>query len=122
MTVRGFKIDATTGDLSFTAAKRLEMVSDTEAIAQAQRAEIRFIKGEWRFDTSKGVDYNGVVLVKNPRFAAVQREFQNAILNTPGTTGIASFEFELDPETRAYSATYEATTDTGELIAQTVES
>lgn len=120
MTIRGFKIDAGTGDLVFTGG-RLEMVSDREAIAQALRSELRLIKGEWPFDTSKGVDYFGKVLVRSPNRGDIQNELRAAILRVLGVATLESLDFTYNAAARTLSATFEATDDTGELIADTVE-
>jgi uncharacterized protein YqkB len=119
-TVRGFKIDATTGDLSFDAG-HLEMVSGNEAIAQAIRARLRLIQGEWPFDTSVGVDYFGTILVKNYNRNAVEAEITREILDVAGVLALSRIDFVYSNQARTLTVTFEATLDNGELLVDTVE-
>jgi hypothetical protein len=61
-------------------------VAGSAAVPQGAAIRLRMFLGECFLDESKGVDYLGKILVKNPDPLEVRAEFATAILDTPDVT------------------------------------
>lgn len=120
MTVRNLKIDDSTGDLVVTSGQLL-LISDGDSIKQAVRARLRTLQGEWFLDTTLGVPYEQQVLVKNPNIPALSAVFRSAIETVDGVDEVTELSLNFDAAERTLEVTFKASTDTGELIADTVE-
>jgi hypothetical protein len=119
MTVRGLAIDAVTGDVALDGA-RLRLVSDAEAVLQAVRSNLRLILGEWFVNTAKGLDH-APFGVKPFDLNAIRQNIQEIILGTVGVASLETLDLVLDKSTRVLTVTFQATTDTAELITDTLE-
>lgn len=108
------------GDLVITAGQ-LVILSDGDAIKQAVRSMLRTIKGEWFLDTSVGVDHLGKILVTAPDLGVIRAELVRAIESVAGVDTITAITLSHDRQARTLAVTFTASTDTGELISDTVE-
>jgi hypothetical protein len=63
--MKAFALDAN-NDIHFDELGRLATVSDAELTAQRIRTRLRWHRGEWAQDLTRGVDYIGQVFVKKP--------------------------------------------------------
>ncbi len=105
-------IDDTTGDARFDADGDIEAVTDElEVIRLAVQQAWRTQKGEWFLDTDFGVDYKGLVLVRNPDTAvAIPAELRRVALSVDGVDRVDNIVLTNNPITRKMTGT--ATIDT----------
>lgn len=80
-----------------------------DAPAQAVGTRLRLISGEWFLDVSDGVPYQVSALGTGKR-ATIEPMYRDAVLNTPGVTGISAWSSNFDADSRTYSLV--ATIDT----------
>ncbi len=106
----------TTGDLYLDQTGGIAVVSDADAIAQSLAIRLQFFQGEWFLDTRVGVPYFQRILVKNPQQADVVSILRQAILTTPGVTGIERFDFTLDAARRVASISFTASSTSGPVV------
>lgn len=108
------KLDAE-GDYSFGRGPTDFLVDVPEAVAQAVGTRLRLYLGEWFLDTTEGTDWFGSVLGKYTVYKR-DAEMRSRIAGTQHLTTIDKFNSTVDPQTRAYSATVEVSTDFGSTI------
>ncbi len=94
----------------------LSLVDGSDAIAQDLQQTMQLWLGEWFLDTTKGIPYRQVILVKNADLNLIQATLTNAARAVNGVTDIVSFQFDYDKAKRALSATIEAKETTGSVI------
>lgn len=116
--LRDEKLDRLTGNLvlSTTDADQV-MVYGVEGIASDLRAAWQVVKGEWFLNLDEGVDYFGLVFVKNPDLGAIRQEFTRVALLVPGVAEVVSFVPLIDTATRTMRASFEVRCDTGAVIS-----
>lgn len=81
-------------------------------VAQAVDIRINTSLGEWSFNEGIGVDWRGVILVKNPDFAAIRSELVNQITDVAGLDRVSSLELTLSND-RLLIVTWSGLTDQG---------
>lgn len=115
------KLDPATGDLYLAASGDLALTDDAsgETTQQLIRVALKSILGEWFLDTRRGIDYFGLVWLKNPNLAAIQATFKDAILGVPGVAAITSYNQIFDRQARSLSVTGTVQTATGAVVFQT---
>lgn len=109
------RLDPVTGDIDVSTGDLL-LTSGTEAIAQNLRIRLRMFLGEWFLDTRQGIPYFRNILIKNPRTNVVRSIFRQAILTTPGVTGLDKLVLDFDNSLRQLDVSFDAVTDTGEIL------
>jgi len=113
-----FALDAD-GNRDYSGGK-LNLLTGTDAIVQGVRSRLRFFLGEWFADESIGVDYHGLILVKNPNLTLIQAHLRKQIASAPGITAVLSVTLERDSATREATVTWVATTVEDETITDVV--
>lgn len=108
-------LDPLTGDLSINSGD-LVIVSKDAAIRQRLLQNLRLFSGEWFLDTSKGVPYYQIILVKNPNLDLVEATLKNTVLSTEGIVEMTRFEFDYDNGLRHLSVTIECKSTSGETL------
>ncbi len=105
-------IDDTTGDARFDADGDIEAVTDElEVVRLAVQQAWRTQKGEWFLDTDFGVDYLGLVLIRNPDTAvAIPAELRRVALSVDKVDRVDDIVLTNNPITRKMTGT--ATIDT----------
>lgn len=104
------------GDIFLSAGGDLSLVTDGGAVIQHIRQRLRFFRGEWFLDTSRGVPYFAAILgKKTPDSYRLSGIFRDAILGTPGVISLTSFSLDIDKRTRVLSVSFSATTPGGEI-------
>lgn len=93
------KIDTATGDLDLSTNDAI-LLSDGDDIRQHLRIRLRTFRGSWFLDLNVGIPFYDNILVKNPSINVVRSILRQAILTTPGITGIDTFSFDYDGDTR----------------------
>ncbi|MFH0902152.1 MAG: hypothetical protein V2A73_16090 [Pseudomonadota bacterium] len=119
-TVRDLKLDETTGDIAIEDGD-IVLIEDLDVVAQHIRIRLRTILGEWYLDTSKGVDWFGVVFSKEFPRGMAEATLRNAIETVDHVRALAKFEATFDGTTRHLSIEFEASTDFG-TVTMLVES
>ena len=92
-------LDAATGDLALVGGAA-SLVTGAAAVMQHWRARISLFVGEWFLDTSLGLDFQGKVFVKSPRFPLLRSMFVRETLKTPGIDSVDSMALNLDRKKR----------------------
>lgn len=111
---RDWKIDPITGELDLSTGM-IVFVSGLDAIRQDVACRLKLQQGEWFLDPSRGLDFFGQVLVKNPNLGRLRAIFRAAILGAPGVKDITAMQLKLDRSTRSLAVTFTAATDLGAL-------
>lgn len=83
-------------------------------------ARWQMVKGEWYLDTSRGVDWFGVVLVKNPNLSDIRAEFVREALKAPGVVAVLLFEGTVDAATRTLDAQFQIQDNLGNIISDSL--
>ncbi len=109
-------IDPTTGDLEVLADGTLATVENEAAIAQEIQTRLRWFRGEWFLDTSRGVPYLESVLKKGVTAAAVRVILKKEIETVPGVARASSLDVAIDGRSRLCTITAEVETDLGETF------
>jgi hypothetical protein len=102
----------------YTFGQRNEFYNGIEAVAQAVKTRLRLLKGEWWEDVNDGTplfeEVEGQFLASIGDIERIDLVFAERITGTQGVIEITSFESELNPNTRTYSASITMNTIYGE--------
>jgi len=120
MAFEDFWLDPSTGDLSLNSNGRVLGVDGAQRIRQHCNSRIMLRKGEYFLDEEAGVDYLGVVLVKNPDPTAVRAAFVEELLAVEGVARVTRLDYTPPDATRLSSVSWEAVTVDGITIGGTV--
>lgn len=116
MTIRGFKLDPLTHDLSLDADGRLETVDGDAATIQEIKTRLLFFKGECFADLREGVPYFQEILKKGVDLARVKAIIRQVVQSHPAIADVPVISIELDRATRHASVSFEARTRAGRVI------
>ena len=105
----------TNGDLEIEDGEA-RIAEGDDALVQHLQMRMRFFRGEWFLDPRVGMPYYESVLVKNPDLVAVRGFFRQAILTTPGISGIDAFELLFDAARRILTVDFRARKDDGGIL------
>lgn len=97
-----------TFDYALDATGDIKLVQDSEEIALLIRQRLQFIRGEWIFDTSRGVPL-GEVFNRNTLKANIDSIIKRKILETQGVTSLVSYTSEYSFTTRTFSVQFRYT-------------
>lgn len=117
---RDIYLDALTNNFALTPGGDLALVGGVPSIVQAIRQKLRAFLGEWFLDEEEGVAWFESILVKNPNLTAIRAIHRDAILAVPGVLDLTKLDLVVDASTRTLTVTFEATSDTGELVVDAV--
>jgi len=87
--------------------------SGLTAIQQDIIQRLSFFAGEWFLDNTQGLPWFQQILVKNPNQSDVDTIFRNAILTTPGVTGLTQYSFVPNFLARVLNVSFIASTTQG---------
>ena len=93
---------ATDGDLLINDAGDFEII---DAVKQGVQIRLRWIKGEWVFNTAMGTPYFETIL-------------RDQILAVDSVTGVGTINLIKDAKTRTLRASFTATTTEGEIESE----
>ena len=116
--MRSIALDPITHDWTLTSergARRLSIVTGTDAIAQRLYGRLRAWAGEWFLDTDMGLPARSFLGVKGGR-AVAELALRRAILTCPGVATLELFAFTFDGSTRKASLAFRVRTDEGHVI------
>ena len=103
-------IEDDTGDLAG--------VSGVDAVISDLRARLETFLGEYQWDTEIGVPYRQEILGQKPSRGRLEEIFRAQCLDTPGIVDV--LELTVVRSERTVTITFRATTDLGEVIADTL--
>jgi len=97
-------------------------LSDTNRDYYEQKImiELRFFRGEWFLDTTKGIPYFQEIFIKGVNQADVDSIFKAAILSVSGISSLLSYESEKIIGTREYQISFVVKTIDNEIIDYSV--
>ncbi len=93
--------------------------SGLQAVSQGIRNRVGLILKEYWLNTALGVDWTGVILVKNPNALLIKSQIAPAIADTPNVTRVANIDLIGPDANRHAEISYSAVTDFG-LVTGTV--
>jgi len=109
-------IDPLTNDLSLDQGTA-ETVAAAQAKAQRIRSRLLTVRGEWFLDLTFGLDYYGVIWVKETSNAVIAAHIQREILRgADAGDQITAFTMARDSATRSLTVTAELTASDGTTI------
>ena len=106
---------AADGDLYINETGDFEII---DAVRQGVQIRLRWIKGEWVFNTAMGTPYFETILVKVPNRALIEKALRDQILAVDGVTGVGTINLIKDAKTRTLRASFTATTTEGEIESE----
>ena len=107
-------IDELTGDY-VTVNGQMVFVFGTALIAQLLRERLRLFMGEYVQDTTEGMPYYQLILLKGASTSAIRGAFTQRILATPGVLNIQSLTLNVDPSSRVLNVTLSVQSSLGLL-------
>jgi hypothetical protein len=102
--VSDLAIDPATDDLLLIGGKA-QLVTGAAAVAQAWETHLTLFLGECFRDRSLGIDYQNLILVKNPSMTVVRGLFAKASRETPGVKDVTDLRFGFDALRRELTVT-----------------
>ena len=106
---------ATDGDLLINDAGDFEII---DAVKQGVQIHLRWIKGEWVFNTAMGTPYFETILVKTPNRALIEKALRDQILAVDSVTEVGSISLIKDAKSRTLRASFTASTTEGEIESE----
>ena len=106
---------AANGDLFINDFGDFEII---DAVKQGIQIRLRWIKGEWVFNTAMGTPYFETILVKTPNRSLIEKALRYQILAVNGVTGVGSITLIKDAKSRTLRASFTATTTEGEIESE----
>lgn len=110
------KLDAN-GDYTFGNGQADFFKNSPDGVAQAVKTRLMLWRGEWFLDNEEGTPYLQGVIGKHSEQTR-DTVLRSQILNTEGVTGIASYESNVDPDTRKLNVLVTVDTIYGETTIQ----
>lgn len=101
------KLDPLTHDVALSKTNDLVLIDGAERIRQQIKVTLLTFFGEWFLDTTFGVPYFEVILIKNPRRAEIENVLRQKVRDVPGVSAVPSVEIEIDATTRQGRITLE---------------
>lgn len=101
------KLDPLTHDIALSKTNDLVLIDGAERIRQQIKVTLLTFFGEWFLDTTFGVPYFEVILIKNPRRAEIENVLRQKVRDVPGVSNVPSVEIEIDAATRQGRITLE---------------
>lgn len=99
------ELDGTTGDQS--------MLLGFDGVVSGVKAAWQTVKGEYWLDLNLGLDWFGLVFVKNPNMGAIRNDFERMAATVPGFVELLTFDTTLDRASRTLTAAVSFSTDVG---------
>jgi len=107
----------TLGDLRISKRKLAQLQTFGESVAQSIRTRLRWWRGEWFADLSRGTPYLEQLLGKGVSEDTIRAVLRREIERTPGVASVTSIVITTDRATRYSTIDIEVLTDEAEVIA-----
>jgi hypothetical protein len=98
-------VNEQTHDLEFSNFD-LQLNEGIGSIVQSLKIRLLFFKGEWFLDTTTGLPFYELLLIKNPYIPAVDAIIKAFILATPDVTELLKYESSYNARTRKHSISF----------------
>lgn len=105
------------GDLALEGGNLVWLRGGPQEMRNRIERRLKLFRGEWFLDTRIGIPYFENALVKNPNLSAIGALMRRAILSVPGVLEVTDFGLTFDPNARALTLTFHATTTEGDVVA-----
>ena len=117
MSLKDWKIDEFTHDLVIddTTNYDLELLEGLEYYSQKVKIKLLFFFKEWYLDQTLGVDWFGIVFVKNPNLTNVDNMLKLSVTSIEGINGLIKWQSNFDINNGLYTVDFIADTDAGDL-------
>lgn len=112
-----FKRDPETNDFLIQNGLFQKVTSTNDNIIQRVTTRLNRYVGEWFLDTSKGIDYFGIVFIHSPDLVVIEALMKNEILQEEGIVEIVSFELDFNRALRKLSVTFTARFEDGTIVS-----
>lgn len=106
------RLDEESGDLEIINGD-LVITEGSDATRQRLLQALRFFRGEWFLDLSRGVPYYQNILVKNPNPLIIESVLKQTILDVQGVLELTQFDLNYDNSTRKLALDFEVRTSEG---------
>lgn len=93
----------------------LSLVDELDYVRQKIEIKLQFFFGEWFLDTTKGVKYFELILIKNPDLTTIASIIKTAILDTDNVTELLEYEQSYSASARELTISFRAQTEFGEI-------
>lgn len=107
------QLDRATHDLQIGSNGDLQLADGAWRVAQQIKVTLLTFLGEWFLDTSFGVPYLEDILVKAPRWGAINALLRARIIDVPSVLRVTRLDLTFDRSARHLVVTFEATTAEG---------
>lgn len=94
---------------------QIATVQDGNEVLQHVRTRLLTYQGEWFLDTTAGLPYFQVILIKPANLSATESLIKSEILQTPGVDGLSAFALEFNKTTRTLNINFTAQTTYGDV-------
>lgn len=94
---------------------RIATVQDGNEVLQHVRTRLLTYQAEWFLDTSAGLPYLQIILIKPANLSATESLIKSEILQTPGVDSLSAFGLEFNKTTRTLNITFTAQTTFGDV-------
>lgn len=112
--MKDLRLDTPRHDLEITNYD-LSFVEDIDRVRQNLRIRLWFFFEEWFLDTTYGVKYYQLILVKNPNLTTVSSALKATILETEDVVSLLEYTQSFDLVTRKLTVTFTVNTTFGTL-------
>lgn len=102
-----------TGDIDFSGGD-FHTVTGAQEVVQRLRLALGVRQGEWALDLLFGVDWLGLVFVKNPQLSIIDAHLKSIIVGTEGVTRLLSYTSAITG--RTLDVEFRALTDVDEVV------
>ena len=89
-----------THDLAVGRRNDLQLVGGAARVAQQVKVTLLAFLGEWFLDTSFGMPYFEVILIKSPSRSTIESVIRAKVRDVPGVRSLPTVSIEIDPATR----------------------
>lgn len=107
-----FKLDPITHDLAIEDFD-FQIVNELDYVIQKLKIRLLFLYGEYFLDTTLGVKYFDLILVKNPDITVIDSVIKATILETEHVLDIIEYQSDYDAGQRTFSVDFTVNTDFG---------
>lgn len=95
-----FALDQAAWDIYLDETGDWAKVTGAKEVAQRVAVALKTHKGEWLFDTDLGLDYRGVIMVRNPDIPQITGLIRALINSVEDVTGIKQLRLDYDGSAR----------------------
>ena len=111
---RDIQLDDVTHDILIQDSD-FQMVSEGDWLKQSVKIKLLFFLGEWFLDTTSGLDYYGLVYIKDPDINLIDNMIKVALLEYDEIIEILEYSSDYNITNRSLTVDFRVSTVFGEL-------